>query len=127
MPAPYSDDLRRKVIDAVDRGERKSQMCQMFNISRNTLDLWLKRREVTGSIGAIRDYQRGPKPKIDDLEAFEAFVQTQAHLTQEAMAQQWHQEISNRTIGKTLKRIKFTRKKRLMATKSVMKLNEKSF
>ena len=127
MPAPYSDDLRRKVIDAVDRGERKSQTCRMFAISRNTLDLWLKRRKVTGAIGAIQDYQRGPKPKIDDLEAFRAFVQTQGHLTQQAMAHQWHQQISNRTIGKALKRIKFTRKKRPMVTDSAMKLNDKSF
>lgn len=48
MPAPYSDDLRQKVLDAIDRGERKSHVSQMFNLSRNTLDLWLKRREATG-------------------------------------------------------------------------------
>lgn len=127
MPAPYSDDLRQKVMDAIERGERKSQVSRMFNISRNTLDLWLKRREATGAIGAIRDYQRGPKPKIKDLEKFRGFAQTYGHLTQQAMAEQWPQEISNRTMGKALKRIKFTRKKKLMAIESGMKCNGKPF
>ena len=50
MPAPYSYDLRTKVIDAVKRGEPKSKVSRMFNISRNTLDLWLKREQETGTI-----------------------------------------------------------------------------
>jgi transposase len=33
MSAPYSDDLRQKIVDAVDRGERKTQVRRMFNIS----------------------------------------------------------------------------------------------
>ena len=126
MAAPYSDDLRQKALDAIDRGERKSQVSRLFNISRNTLDLWLKRRETTGSCGVIRDYQRGPVPKIAELENFRKFAQQHGHLTQEQMAQQWPQAISNRTIGKALKRIQFTRKKKRTATGSAMKPNEKS-
>jgi transposase len=49
MPAPYSYDLRTKAIEAVKRGERKSKVCRMLQISRNTLDLWLKREEQTGT------------------------------------------------------------------------------
>ena len=64
MPAPYSDDLRQKAIAAVKRGERKTQVSQMFKISRNTLDLWLKREEQTGDCRAIRNYQQGCRHKI---------------------------------------------------------------
>lgn len=32
MPAPYSKDLRQKVIAAVERGERKSDVSRMLNI-----------------------------------------------------------------------------------------------
>jgi hypothetical protein len=28
MASSYSDDLRQKAVDAVDRGERKSQVCR---------------------------------------------------------------------------------------------------
>ncbi|MBD1838234.1 helix-turn-helix domain-containing protein, partial [Coleofasciculus sp. FACHB-64] len=37
MPAPYSYDLRQKAIEAVKRGESKTNVAKMFNISRNTL------------------------------------------------------------------------------------------
>jgi transposase len=127
MSAPYNNDLRQKALDAVDRGERKTQVCRLFQISRNTLDLWLKRRQATGSLSAIVDYQRGPAPKIKDLERFREFAKTHGHLTQLQMAQQWSETISNRTIGKALKRIDFTRKKRAMATASATRSNGKPF
>lgn len=59
MSAPYSKDLRQKAIAAVERGEGKSDVSQMLNISRNTLDLWLKRKERTGNCRAITHYQQG--------------------------------------------------------------------
>lgn len=113
MPAAYSLDLRQKVLAAIDRGQKKSHVSRMFNISRNTLDLWLKRRHQTGSVAPIQDYRRGPAPKIEDLDAFRDFAQAHGHLTQQQMAQLWPQPLTNRTIGKALKRINFTRKKDL--------------
>jgi transposase len=50
MPGPYSDDLRLKALACVDRGVPKSQVSRLFNLSRNTLDLWLKRRAQTGGL-----------------------------------------------------------------------------
>ena len=46
MPAPYSYDLRSKAIEAVKRGQRKTDVCRFLQISRNTLDLWLKREKT---------------------------------------------------------------------------------
>lgn len=125
MPGPYSDDLRHKVLDAIDSGYRKSHVSRLFNISRNTIDLWLKRREETGSASAMRDYRRGPQGKIADLEEFRAFASEHGHLTQKGMAAQWHEPISDYAISKALRRIGFTRQKRAMAIKSGMKLNGK--
>lgn len=127
MPAPYSEDLRQKVLHAIDKGNRKSHVSRLFNISRNTIDLWLKQRAATGSATAKRQYQRGPQPKIADLEQFRAFAQKHGHLTQQDMAQQWSEPISDRTLGKALRRIGFTRKKRLMATGNVTKPSAKHF
>jgi transposase len=47
MPAPYSYDLRIKVIEAIDRGMGKTQASKIFNISRNTINLSLNRRKKT--------------------------------------------------------------------------------
>lgn len=127
MSAPYSDDLRQKVLNALDSGNRKSHVSQMFNISRNTIDLWLKRRETLGSAAPLRSYRRGPQPKIVDLEHFRAFAQEHGHLTQRGMAEQWVESVSDRTIGKALQRLGFTRKKRVTAIENGMQPNGKRF
>ncbi|WP_293086443.1 IS630 transposase-related protein [Moorena sp. SIO4A1] len=127
MPSPYSDDFREKAVAAVDRGEKKTQICRMLKISRNTLDLWLKAREERGTVKAKRDYRRGPEPKIRDLDEFRQFAQKNGGITQKEMAQQWPEEISRITIGKALKRIGFTRKKKLMDTGKGMNSNEANF
>lgn len=54
MPAPYSYDLRSKAIAAVKRGEKKIEVSRFFKISRNTLDLWLKKERETGDYQATR-------------------------------------------------------------------------
>ena len=45
MPASYSYDLRQKAVEAVKTGEKKIEVSRLFNISRNTLDLWLKKEK----------------------------------------------------------------------------------
>jgi transposase len=127
MPAAYSDDLRDKVLAAVDRGEKKSHVSRMFNISRNTLDLWLKRRDATGSASPVRGYHRGPDPKVNDLEAFRAFANAHGHLTQQQMADLWPEPITDVTVGKALRRIGFTRKKRHMGTAIAMRPSAEPF
>lgn len=107
----YSLDLREKATAAVDRGEKKSHVSKTFNISRNTLDLWLKRRQETGSVAPKQPVQRGPEPKVKDLDEFKQFATAHRHLTAQKMAELWPEPISDVTIGKALKRIGFTRKK----------------
>ena len=123
MPAAYSDDLREKVVAAIDRGERKSHISQMFNISRDTLDRWLKRREMTGSVNAAQGYQQGHSHRIKDWQAFRAFAQTYGDRTQAEMAQLWQEPISQRSMARALAQIDWTRKKRRMVTANGMKPN----
>ncbi len=48
MSAPYSYDLRKEAIEVIKRGYKKVNVCGLLKISRNTLDLWLKRDKETG-------------------------------------------------------------------------------
>jgi transposase len=121
MPIAYSQDLREKAIAAIDRGVPKSEVITMFNISRDSLDRWLKRRSATGSLAATVGYQRGHSHRIVDWEAFRVFVKAHGDKTQAELAELWHQPVSARTISRALVRIGFTRKKRLMAIGSGMK------
>jgi transposase len=114
MSAAYSLDLREKAVAAYERGQRKTDVCRTFNISRNTLDLWLKRREQVGTLEP-KVYRRGPNPKIQDLEKFEAFVIENGDMTQEELAQKWsevEEPVTRKLISHALKKIEYTRKKK---------------
>lgn len=113
MPAPYSYDLRTKVIQAIDGGMGKTKASKIFQISRNTINLWLRKRDEIGDYRAEKGYQRGYEPKIADLEEFKHFARKHGSQTQKEMAQAWQGKISDKTIGKALKKIRFTRKKNL--------------
>lgn len=115
MPVPYSDDLRQKAIDAVKRGERKTDVSKMFHISRNTLDLWLKREQETGNCRAITHYQQGCRQKITDWERFRAFVQQHGGKTQAQLAALWGENVTQQNISDALRRLGVSRKKRLTA------------
>jgi transposase len=127
MPKPYSYDLRKKVIDAIALdGIKKSEASQLFNISRNTIDLWFKRLSETGDFQALPNKPPGNNHKILDWSKFQKFACTNGDKTQKEMAQLWPEEISDRTISRALKKIGFTRKKKLMVIEKGMKLKEKN-
>ena len=45
MAKPYSYDCRQKVIQAIELdGVKKREANELFNISRNTINLWLQRK-----------------------------------------------------------------------------------
>ena len=113
MPIPYSYDLRAKVLQAIDEGMTKNQASRVFKLSRNTINLWLRRREETGDCKARVGYQKGYKPKLADLEKFKEVARQHGRKTQAEMAEAWDGDISARTIGKGLNKIGFTRKKNL--------------
>lgn len=112
MPAPYSYDLREKAIEAVKRGHKKINVCRLFKISRNTLDLWLKREKETGDYEAVANKQ-GRHSKIKDQEKFKVFVKENNGKTQTIMAELWGQNITQQNISYTCQKLGITRKKNL--------------
>lgn len=127
MPKPYSYDLRQKVIQAIELdGMKKSEAAEVFQISRNTINLWLQRKASTGDYKALPNQPPGNGHKITDWEKFEKFVGVNGDKTQVEMAELWPGEISDRTISRALNKIGFTRKKKLMFIKNEMRLNDKN-
>lgn len=118
MPAPYSYDLRQKAIEAVKGGRRKTEVCRLLNISRNTLDLWLKREEQTGDYQAITHFQKGSRQKITDWKRFREFARQHGGKTQQQMAQLWGEGVSQQNISDALMKLGLSRKKRLTDTES---------
>lgn len=124
MAKPYSYDFRQKVLQAIElNGLKKSEASELFDISRNTINLWCQRKVETG------DVQPKPRPtshkgqKITDWEKFRAFVEEHGDKTQAEMAQLWDGQISSRTISRALHKLGITRKKRPTGTANAMRRN----
>ena len=115
MPAAYSLDLRQKAIAALEAGHSKASVSRLMGIGTTTLTEWHNRYRASGSIAAKQGYQQGHSHKITDWDEFRAFAEKYGDKTQAEMAQLWPTEISEDTIGRGLKRIGFTRKKRAIS------------
>ena len=127
MAKPYSYDLRQKAIKAIELdGLPKSEASQLFNISRNTINLWFQRRAETGDLQAKPSAKAGQGEKISDWQEFREFVKEHGDKTQAEMAELWG-NISKRTISRALKKIGFTRKKKRMGIVNAMRSNVRSF
>ena len=93
-----------------------------FGVSRSTLDDWLKRRQETGDVAATTIYHHGRAFAISDMKAFEQFAQLHSGGTLKQMAAAWQaqtgQKLSVSTMSVALKRLGWTRKKRVSCTAS---------
>lgn len=125
MARPYSRDFRQKVIEAIELdGLKKSEASQLFHVSRNTIDLWLKRRAATGSLQPKPRSTPPRSPIITDWDKFRAFVQHHGDKTQSEMAQLWDRPISQPTFSRALQHLQYSRKKKPTAITNEMKPNE---
>ncbi len=51
---PYSEDLRTRILAAVDDGMAKSQAARVFGVSRSTIKLYARQRRETGDLAPKR-------------------------------------------------------------------------
>jgi transposase len=52
MPKPYSQDLRMRVVDAVEGGASRREVAELYKISPSVVVIWMQRWKETGSIEA---------------------------------------------------------------------------
>jgi len=112
----YSQDLRLRVLRVVDSGMTKAAVARCFDVALSTVKRYLAQR-AAGS-----DQPKGvpgPKPRIgpDDFVAVAAQVRATPDATLAEHAVAWQQArgvlVSQWTIGRVIRRLSLTRKKRL--------------
>ena len=59
----YSEDLREKIVEALERGMGKSQAARTFSVSLSSIKRYAKRAEEGRSLAPNK--RAGSKPKID--------------------------------------------------------------
>jgi transposase len=105
----YSEDLRLKVLAAIDRGIPRREVADLFGISLSTIKRWLKRRQRTGD---VRIYQIPGRPSVKGAalrEWLAKHLQKNPDLTlkehREAFFDETGMEVSEATISRNIRRL----------------------
>ncbi len=115
---PYSLDLRQRIIDTYESNEGTiRQIAQRFKVSISSVRRLIKRYLSTGSI-APKPYTGGNKPKLkaEHLEILATLISEDNDATNFELAQRIFDltevEVSIWTIGRGLKKLNITKKKK---------------
>ena len=124
----YSHDLRERVVRAVDQGYQRADIIKVFGVSRATIKRYLKQRRETGELGA-RPIPGRPSQKFAPLQqGLVAQLETYPDATLEVHCQVWEQEhglrVSPTTMGRAIRRVGWTRKKRRWVPQNATKRHE---
>jgi transposase len=111
----YSQDLRERVLRAVDLGRPRAEVMQLFGVSLATIKRYLKQRREEGHMRPKAIPGRPPKKRAQ-VEA-DVLPQLQAHddATLEQHSAMWEQthgeRVSRWTMSRAIKRLGWTQKK----------------
>lgn len=120
----YSNDLRERVVKARLSGLSVAEVMERYNVDDNSVYRWVAQYKKTGSFLPKR---RGgyKKPKIQDMQKFEAFAKAHAHSTLSRMRDQWEEDVSLMCLSRALKRLGWTHKKNKPTTANVTRSSAK--
>ena len=112
--APYSMDLRDRVVAACDAGEMTGEeIAEAFNVSTAWIRRLLQRRRKVGHYGP-KQGKRGRKPEFTGpaLKNLDRLVEKQPDATLAELRERTGATCSLVTMSNTLKRLGYRRKKR---------------
>ncbi len=110
MPAPYSQDLRDRVLRAYDRGMRTKQIAEIFGVSRAWARRVRQRRRETGKTTAKP--MGGPGVTIVDREQLAALVREHPDATLAELRKYLGVECALSTLCMALKKMGLSFKKK---------------
>ena len=114
---PYSIDLRVRVLDALDAGMSRPEALRIFQVSLGSIKRWLCLRRTTGDLTPKRPSGRAPSITPDLYAQLRAQLATAPDASRADHATQWNADhgtsLSASTIGRAIRRLDWSRKKRL--------------
>jgi transposase len=111
----YSEDLRRKIVQALRRGMGKSQAARTFSVSLSSIKRYARMAEEGGSLAPKK--RPGSKPKLDERarRLLQADLEERPFLTLQQRCEYLRTvasvEVSRSTVCRAIKRMDATRKK----------------
>jgi transposase len=111
----YSEDLRKKIVEALERGMGKSQVARTFSVSLSSVKRFAKLAEEGRSLAPKK--RPGSKPKLDERarRLLAADLEERPFLTLRQRCEYLRTvasvEVSRSTVCRAIKRMNSTRKK----------------
>jgi transposase len=111
----YSEDLRKKIVEALRRGVGKSEAARAFGVSLSSVKRYAKLNDAGRPLAPKK--RPGSRPKIDEdaEQLLEADLQQRPTATLEERRKFLEQvarvSVSKATLSRMLKRMGFSRKK----------------
>jgi transposase len=112
---PYSEDLRKKIVEALRRGMTKSEAARTFSVSRSSVKRYAKLAEEGSSLAPKK--KPGSKPKMNQsaTKLLEADVERRPAATL-SERRQFLQKVAgvrvrSSTVSRMLRRLGWSRKK----------------
>jgi transposase len=121
MTKSYSNNLRKKVVEYLDRGNSYNKASIIFKISVSALGRWYRKYRQEGNY--IAKKRGGSKRKID-IDELEKYVKGNENMTLKKAAKKF--EVSIFTISYWLKRLGYSYKKKTLPTWKLAKKSERS-
>lgn len=124
MPVPYSNDLRKKVINLIKQGKKQKEVAEILSIDKSTIFRWNKRAKELGSADFKGYNNNQDKVKID-LKSLEKIVKDDPSLTLWEIAVKIG-GVSDVAVMKNLRKIGYSFKKSHGYIKKEMKKKGRS-
>ena len=111
----YSEDLREKIVEALERGMGKSQAARTFSVSLSSVKRYAKLAQEGRSLAPKN--RPGSKPKLDERSSklLQADLEEHPFLTLQERCEYLRAvasvEVSRSTVCRAIKRMDSTRKK----------------
>lgn len=113
----YAQDLRERVLRAVDLGRHRAEIVQLFGISLATLKRYSKQQREEGHVRPRAIPGRPPKKRAQLEVGLTPQLQEHNDATLEQHCAMWEQShgerVSRWTMSRAIKRLGWTRKKSL--------------
>ena len=114
---PYSTDLRVRVLDALDAGMTRADAVRIFQVSLGSIKRWLRLRRTGSDLTPLRPSGRAPSITPDQYAHLRAQLEAAPDASRAEHALQWNADhattISAWTFGRAIRRLGWSRKKRL--------------
>jgi transposase len=112
----YSQDLRLRILHAIDMGQSKAAVARRFAVGLTTVKRYLAQHEAEGHVRPRTAPGRPAHIRPSDYAALTAQVQAHADATLAEHAQLWEEShgvrLSPWAMGRIIRRLKLSRKKR---------------